>query len=370
MRTDDAPKSLLHTMSNQAIDRIFAALPGIEERHGVTPQPGQKPLRRSILFFGGEPLLARSRPAVEHIMRRAREMGPAVFSAISNGTELHAYADLLGPGQIETFQITLDGPRDEHDQRRIYADGSASFDRIADNISLALERGAKVSIRMNIDRGNVHQLAELASQIIARGWSGQKGFSAYVAPIHSNEAKPGGNEIMDSWVLTKLLTDEIAKYPEAGFIGRMDDSLLSRLRGIFARQEDPSPGFKANFCSAHTTMYLFDAFCDVFACWEHTGSAKERIGRITPEGSVELEDSEHERWRSRNVTTNAACRRCRYAFYCGGGCASLAEHHRGEFFSSFCDGFARRFSSAAATAYSEHVAGKVVKTVEEEVCRQ
>lgn len=372
MRTEDAPKSLLRAMSPQAIDRIFAALPGIEAKHGFSPETGRPVPRRSVLFFGGEPLLARSRPAVEHIMRRAREMGPVVFSAISNGTELDSYEDLIGPGEIESFQITLDGPRDEHDQRRIYADGGASFDRIADNISMVLSRGAKVSIRMNIDHGNIHQLALLAEQIIDRGWSKQKGFSAYVAPIHSNEANPGGggSEIMDSWVLTKMLTEEIAKFPAAGFIGRMDDSLLSRLRSIFDQQGDPTPGFKANFCGAHSTMYLFDAFCDVFACWEHTGSVDERIGHISVDGTFEPAEKENDRWRGRTVTTNAGCRRCRYAFYCGGGCASLAEHHRGEFYSSFCDGFSRRFSSAAATAYSEHLAGKAARPIEEDTCRQ
>lgn len=69
-------------------------------------------------------------------MSVARSDAPAGFWAISNATELDAYADLLGPKGIATLQITLDGPPSEHDQRRIYADGRGSFDRIAENIDL------------------------------------------------------------------------------------------------------------------------------------------------------------------------------------------------------------------------------------------
>ena len=65
-------------------------------------------------------------------------------------------------------------------------------------------------------------------------------------------------------------------------------------------------------------------------------------------------------WHSRNVTTNAICRQCRSALYCGGGCAALAVTHRGEFFTNFCDGFAARFRSSVAEAYDRHLRGEEV----------
>ncbi|MFM7716075.1 MAG: radical SAM protein, partial [Microcystis sp.] len=119
--------------------------------------------------FGGEPLLAENRSTIEYILERAFASGKANFSAITNGTELEAYQDLLAPDKISWLQITLDGVPQEHDKRRIYADGKGSYEQIAQNITRALDLGVQVSVRMNIDRNNVNKLPDLADEIVARG---------------------------------------------------------------------------------------------------------------------------------------------------------------------------------------------------------
>ena len=151
------------------VDRIFAAMPRIEALHGLSPD--RRPFR-SIGFFGGEPLLARCRDTVEHIINRAKATGDNSFWAVTNATELDAYADLLGPGGISVLQITLDSPAAEHDRRRIYPDGTGSFAKIVRNLHLALERGVQVQVRVNVDRGNLADLPAVARTIIREGWDG------------------------------------------------------------------------------------------------------------------------------------------------------------------------------------------------------
>ena len=168
MRTDPALHGLLRTMSRPVVDRIFAAIPGIEKKHLGTDEGRH---RRSFLFFGGEPLLAASRPIVEYVIEKARALGECGFTAVTNGTDLHHYRDLLGPEGLSYLQITLDGPPDLHDRRRIHADGSGSFERIAENISLALDAGTRVSVRINTDRTNLDELPRLAREILDRGWN-------------------------------------------------------------------------------------------------------------------------------------------------------------------------------------------------------
>ena len=97
MRTDPKFQHLLRTMSHAVIDRVFNGISRIEsEIHGVGPET---PLRRSIGFFGGEPLLAVSRPVIKYIIEKALGLGGASFWAVSNATELDAYEDLLSPGK-------------------------------------------------------------------------------------------------------------------------------------------------------------------------------------------------------------------------------------------------------------------------------
>jgi uncharacterized protein len=367
MRTDPRFGHLLRTMTPAVVDRVMAALPQIEERHGVTTDG---PHHRDIGFFGGEPFLAVSRPIVEYIIERARAIGRASFWAITNATELDAYADLLGPGQISTVQITLDGPPAEHDRRRIYADGSGSFARIAANIDLALERGAAVSVRLNLDRNNLADLPHLTDELIARTWDRHPKFSVYAAPIRPENAKTDKKTTLSSWELDQALADLAQEAPSVAIVDRPDDKLKHQARQLLLRptNEAPVPNFRESFCSAHTGMYIFDAFADIYSCWERTGDQKIRSGRVQEDGTLELNFAVQQDWQTRTVASNPACRSCRYALHCGGGCAVLAQAATGRYHANFCDGFANRFRASVAEAFLEHLAGKPLDAAGAKVC--
>jgi uncharacterized protein len=363
MRTDPRHRHLLRVMRPAVVDRIFAALPQIEAHHGLEPGPQW---RRSIGFFGGEPLLERSRKIVEYIIRKAQAEGETTFWAITNGTELEAFRDLLNPRQISWLQITLDGPPHEHDRRRVRADGGGSFEQIARNLTLALDQGTAVSVRMNVDRTNIDQLPALADEIIARGWDRYPAFHAYTAPIIAANDQTDVKTIFGTWELDQALNDLRERHPRMRLISRPDDRLSDQVRGIFKSQDRPS--LASTFCGAHNGMYLFDSFGDIYACWERTGDPRIRIGSVTEAGDLVLEEKLNRMWRSRNVTTNPTCRKCRYSLYCGGGCAVLAEQHRGEFFTNFCDGFAARFRASVAEAHHDHVSGRDLTVVANPGC--
>ncbi len=366
MRSDPAFKHLLDTtMQPELVDRIFEAMPQIEAHHNV-PEDTQS--RLSIGFYGGEPLLEQNRSIVEYIVNKALAQGEVGFSAVTNATELHAYRDLLGPDKISSLQITLDGPPYEHDQRRVYADGSGSFEHIASNITTALDLDVRVSVRLNIDRNNIHQLPELTDEIIAQGWDRHKGFSAYTSAIHATNDKTDVKTTMSSWELDKALTEMRQQYPNMRVIQRPDDGLRDRIWRIFDKQANPMPNFKASFCAAHVGMYIIDPFGDLYACWERTNDPEIRIGHITKDGDVVLNSEIEQTWRSRTVTSNPTCLKCRYAFYCGGGCAARALNHHNEFFTNYCDGFAARFRDSTAKAYLDFIAGVKPVTKQDQGC--
>ncbi|TRU69792.1 MAG: SPASM domain-containing protein [Microcystis viridis Mv_BB_P_19951000_S69] len=365
MRTNPAYKHLLTRMSPEVVDRIFAAMPQIEAAHGV---PEDADLPRNITLFGGEPLLAENRSTIEYILERAFASGKANFSAVTNGTELEAYQDLLAPEKISWLQITLDGIPQEHDQRRIYADGKGSYEKIAQNITRALDLGVKVSVRMNIDRNNVNKLPDLADEIVARGWDKYKGFHAYTAVVTASNAKTEVKTTLNSWELDLQLNSLRQEHPNMRVIERPDDGLMVRVREIFAENREPINSFKASFCGAHNKMYVFDPFGDIYACWEKTGDPKIRIGHITEDSQVILNEELNQTWRNRTIISNPVCRKCRYSFSCGGGCAVSAMNHQGKFYTNYCDGFAHRFRASVAEAYLDYVAGTEVEERQELLC--
>jgi uncharacterized protein len=365
MRTDGSFRHLLRTMEIELVDRIFAAMPEIEARRGIAPASA---VQRDIGFFGGEPLLAAHRPVVEHILRKAQEAGTACCWAVTNGTELAAYRDLLGPRGIARLQITFDGPAAEHDRRRIYADGSGSAARIAANVDMALAEGARVNLRINVDRRNLQDLPRLADEIIDRGWPSSPNFSAYTATIQAHNEKTEPADTFGNWELNRALVELRETWPQLAVLARPDEAIRAKAQRIFGGTGDVMPDLRASFCGAHGSMYLFDPFGEIYTCWERTGDARVSVGRITTDGGVAFRFDQMKVWSSRTVASNPVCRRCRYALHCGGGCAILALAQHGTLHANHCDHFATRFRNNVAEAYLAHQVGSQGRNTERQFC--
>ncbi len=202
--------------------------------------------------------------------------------------------------------------------------------------------------------------------MIAQGWPKYPNWSAYTAPIHATNEKTERKTTYTSWGLDKALEERRELHPEMRVIDRPDDGLKDQARSIFVNEGLPS--HKGQFCGANSSMYIFDAFGDLYACWERTGDQKIRIGNVEPDGEVNLSQFVVNAWRTRNVASNAICRQCRYALHCGGGCAVLAEGRRGTLSANFCDGYAARFRAMVAEAYLDHESGVAMNVREGRVC--
>ena len=118
----------------------------------------------SFAWQGGEPLLAGLAFFESVVALQARHAPPhtIISNALqTNGTLIHdrwaaffkQYHFLLG--------VSLDGPRDIHDQRRVDAHGQGSFDRVMKGISHLRKQQADFNILTVIHKGNVGRAREL-----------------------------------------------------------------------------------------------------------------------------------------------------------------------------------------------------------------
>jgi len=233
---------------------------------------------------------------------------------------------------------------------------------------MALDLGVEISIRMNIDRVNITQLPTLADEFHSRGWMKYSNFRSYVAPITTSETgHVDPKKVFNTWQLGRAMEELKQSHPLLANVEITDDSLQARARQIFDGKSS-AKGFNSSFCGAHTTMYVIDAFADLYACWERTGDPNLRIGHIDENGDVLMNRDLLEMWRGRNVVSNSVCRKCRYATSCGGGCAALAEHASGDTYRNFCDGYASRFRASVAKAYLEFLRGERREVRIERLC--
>lgn len=97
----------------------------------------QRPEHLEISFFGGEPLLALEflRQTVDHVEATVAAASPPrpslSFTLNTNATLIDeaALALMASPRRV-TVNVSLDGPRDVHDEHRVTANGHGSFDAV------------------------------------------------------------------------------------------------------------------------------------------------------------------------------------------------------------------------------------------------
>lgn len=104
----------------------------------------------SILFFGGEPLLAVD--AIAEICNGMQQMVSdgimkkiPVYTMVTNGTNYNSQIrDVLLKYQIRVT-VSIDGPQIINDELRIYKDGRGSYEKVADNIKKMQNDGVEIT---------------------------------------------------------------------------------------------------------------------------------------------------------------------------------------------------------------------------------
>ena len=193
----DGKKQLVFT--KEQVDIAYNAIERI--------QPSNKLRNNVITLYGGEPLLAKNREVVEYIVNEGKKRG-YTFVAVTNGYEVDYFLDLLREDSIYKLQITVDGPKTMHNQRRIHYKDHNTFDKIVSNIKLALDRGIKVVVRMNSDNRNVDLFNELRSFFVEQGFYNYPRFELYNAILKNSDAVTSEEQKNLSFLSAESFTDK------------------------------------------------------------------------------------------------------------------------------------------------------------------
>jgi len=301
--------------------------------------------------YGGEPLLEQNRQVLGIIAGSCRRLGISA-DCVTNGYLLEKFPELLSEKAFSLLQITVDGPKEVHDLRRCTADGGGSFEKIMDNIGLALEHGIRAEVRININRENLYSAMELPEEFRRRGFSGNPGFSWYCTPTVKRYEEDVRNAVSEQ-ELFEVLSGNFGQEEairRSGSYRIMADRLHRCLDG------KDRPELTPNGCGAETGMIVIDPDGQLHTCWEKTGR-KEDVGKADPKTGGFQYGRDYYRWRTRTADRMENCRTCPYLMFCGGGCAAAAEAENGRLFTGDCGEKKEIFNcvavSLAAAAFSE-----------------
>jgi len=259
-------------------------------------------------WYGGEPLLR-----MDAIARLREEFGNICEAnglkyfpggIVTNGYLLtRSVGEKLRDMGIETAQVTLDGPKDVHDRRRLLPNGKGTFDRIMENLCQVVDCMKMISIRVNTDKTNADRAVEVLDAIEERGLKGK--VSVYFAKVMSNTAACAN--IAGSC----LVGQEYA------------DLELQLTRQALAKGFNVTkyPRTKYHYCQAdHVNSFVVGPDGYLYKCWSDPGNIEEAVGHISDAAKYQEKKKNAFKWLAWDVFEKEECRECDLLPVCLGGC--------------------------------------------------
>lgn len=327
------------TFTKELVDKAYAAFEEIN---------AQKSLHReTVTLYGGEPLLKENGNIVRYIVNKGTALGYK-FDAVTNGYDLDSYEDLLSSGVFNHLQITLDGAKEMHDSRRYHYKTNVSFDKIFNNIKLALDNDVYVSIRFNADENNFEELNKLEKLFKSSGYYDTGKLSLNTALLKKETEYKDNVNYISRERFNQLYNKLGMKIPH------QDYGLYSKL--MSALKARSCIRFHSIFCGVQYGSYIFDPFGNIYTCWETVGVPQYILGTFV--NGIEWNDN-IENWQGRNIGNTPKCSCCKYALLCGGGCLAKALR-KGGFKGSYCDDYGDIVAFAANKAYKDAKAMNII----------
>jgi uncharacterized protein len=259
--------------------------------------------RLHVSWFGGEPLYG---------WEAVRDLAP-FFMEIADehevpfGTNMTTNAYLLTPDvadklfawRIRNFQITLDGLPEHHNHSRAARDGSSTFERIFDNLkALATrEESFHVALRVNFDQANAGGLSKFVD-LLSQEFKDDPRYSLLLRAVGKwggpNDAKLdvcGGDES------ARIQRDILAQARRQGLhFGSLRDAARMGSQVCYA---------------ARPYNFLIGATGKVMKCTIILDKDDYNVvGRVTPEGNMELDNDRMALWTEPAFEQDSQCRKC------------------------------------------------------------
>lgn len=265
----------------------------------------------SIIWFGGEPLL--NTKSINNISKKL-ESNHIDYSTslITNGSLLNeSNINILKKIPIEFIQISMDGTKKVHDNRRFFYSGKGSFDTIILGIKrLLADTSIPITIQVTIDKTNYLEYENLLNFF-------NQNFSIQ---MKEKRIQLNYNLVKDR---TSFDTQDICMDQKDFF------DFLMRIDKINIRNKRPlSLPNKASPCSYNSIgTYAIAPDGEIYKCIEQIGDKSKSIGNIVNE-SISLEKLSSCFFKFNHIE-NSECIDCSILPICGGGCPLDREADQG-----------------------------------------
>lgn len=280
-------------------DEVKQAVLRLVEHHAMSGK------NISVVWYGGEPMLDFESICMfsKKFIDVCQTYGVSYrASMISNGylfpPEKIAVLDEL---RIEAVQITLDGMKDIHEQRRPLMNSNSSFDCIIQNMkNIKKKTDAEVHLRINVDKSNIESAYELVR------------YCSYVGlneiDVNLGMMKVFGCDHLCGVYNPNLFTMKEFSEEFLRFRDYIEDL------GFEKAVKKMVPEYKINSCTMDApNSYVIDPYGWVYKCISQVGQKEHNVGNVLT-GFDERPHTIYSPFLSKQ------CSSCKYFPVCKGGC--------------------------------------------------
>jgi len=274
-----------------------------------------------VVIYGGEPTLNKGvlLEALKYIdvLKRKGVLPKSVSVTLNtNGILLDEEILVQCRASGTVVAISIDGPKEIHDQMRVYSSGRGTFDEVIRSYRLAQEMGVKIGICVTIDRHNISRMKEivcwLADELGAKGM----GFNILI----ENSAGQVGYEC-DRYA--EVVAQElIESFKVARAKGIYEDRMMRRVKNFLDKEPVLSD------CGGCGLQIVVSPDGKIGVCQAFCGGKE----FFVTESFETFEPESHpfwKKWRKRSPLTNKTCKSCIALGNCGGGCPYNAYRAKG-----------------------------------------
>lgn len=265
----ESDKNRIYQMDESTFDKTMDY---IERLSGIS--------KTILTFYGGEPLLEMNSSRIKKVIERFIDNKNIRFRFITNGINAHKFLDMFSliKDRIDKFVITIDGPKEDHDKRRVFGNLQGTFELIMSNISMLLSHGYPVSIRLNVDYSNYQAQEELLHFLN----SSFKNNDNIQIEYHRIEDKNNPHFIPVTYLDCYKLYQKAKRI--SNFMVKFSVPLLVALENMKEQKE----GFAdlCNSCCSMNRNHVIDLDGVVYSCNEAMGIEDFRFANVRDELSV------------------------------------------------------------------------------------
>jgi uncharacterized protein len=260
--------------------------------------------RLSVSWFGGEPLYGWE--AIEDLAPFFLATAEEHSIRFSNHMTTNGYlltpdvAEKLLSWKINAFQITIDGPAENHDRMRPARDGQGTFGVILENLKALSHRSEDffVDIRINFDRGNAPHLAKLLD-ILEREFQHDPRFKLRFRAI-------------GQWGGPNDAQLDVCGFEESSRI-TLQMKAEARKRGLRLSDDiRKMPGLGGQVCyAARPYNYIVGADGKLMKCTiDLAKEDRNVVGRLTESGDLYLDEDKMALWTEPAFERDTKCQKC------------------------------------------------------------